>query len=114
MSQRLRTVVETPAYLAAARGTLSEIERADIVEMVAGNPRVGVALGGGLRKARVGRSGRGKGGGARVVFLVAGDDLPIFLLTAFAKNEKANLSTKERAMLVGTARQMIEDYRSRE
>ena len=49
-----------------------------------------------------------------MVFLVAGDDLPIFLLTAFAKNEKANHSTKERAMLVGTARQMIEDYRSRE
>ena len=40
--------------------------------------------------ARVAASGRRKRGGARVVYLFGGD-LPVFLLTAFSKNEKADL-----------------------
>lgn len=60
----LQTVVETPAYLAAARGVLSDALRADVINMVAENPRAGVALGGGVRKARVALPGRGKRGGA--------------------------------------------------
>ena len=69
MSQKLITVVETSAYLAAAKDVFSDVERAEIVVTVATNPECGVALGGGLRKARVGLGGRGKRGGARLVFL---------------------------------------------
>ena len=91
----MRTVVETSAYLAAAKGALSDADREEIVTAVAANPDMGVALGGGLRKARIPLEGRGKRGGARLVFLYAGYDVPVFLLTVFAKNEKANLSRKE-------------------
>jgi hypothetical protein len=45
---------------------------------------------GGFRKVRVGRSGMGKRGGARVVYILRGDAFPIFLVTAYAKNEKEN------------------------
>lgn len=79
--------------------------------MVAGDPRAGVALGGGVRKARIALPGRGKSGGARVVFLSAGEDVPVFLLTVFAKNEKANLSVKERTALVRAAKEPAADYR---
>ena len=92
----LQTVVETPAYLAAACGVLSDEVRAGIVNLVAENLAAGVALGGGIRKVRVPLSGRGKRGGARVVFLFAGEDIPVFLLIVFAKNENANLSAGER------------------
>ena len=113
MRAALQTVVETPTYLAAAKGILSNAERADVISILAETPRVGVALGGGIRKMRIARPGRGKSSGARVVFLFAGDDVPVFLLTVFAKNEKANLATRERTALVAVAKQMVDDYRKR-
>ena len=113
MRAALQTVVETPAYLAAAKGILSNAERADVISIVAETPRAGVALGGGIRKMRIARQGRGKSSGARVVFLFAGDDVPVFLLTVFAKNERASLGTRERTALISTSKQMIEDYRKR-
>ena len=106
-----QTVVETPEYLAAAKGVLSDAERIRVVDMVASNPRSGVSLGGGIRKMRSARQGHGKSGGARVVFLFAGEDLPVFLLTVFAKNEKADLSPRERAALIAAAKRMVEEYR---
>ena len=50
-------------------------------------------------------------GGARVVFLFSGEDIPVFLLTVFAKNEKTDLSARERTSLIAAAQQMVEDYR---
>lgn len=111
MRTRLQAVVETPAYLAAAKGVLSDDERVEVVNTVAKNPEAGVALGGGIRKIRIPRQGRGKSGGGRVVFLFAGEDIPVFLLTVFAKNEKANLNPRERTVLIEAAKQMVEDYR---
>ena len=113
MRAALQTVVETPAYLAAAKGILSNAERADVISIVAETPRAGVALGGGIRKMRIARPGRGKSSGARVVFLFAGEDVPVFLLTVFAKNEKASLGTRERIALVSAAKRMVEEYRRR-
>ena len=59
--------------------------------MVADDPQCGVVIPGtgGVRKLRVAASGRGKRGGARVIYLFGGDDVPAFLLAVFAKNEKA-------------------------
>lgn len=50
---------------------------------------------GGVRKVRVGRGGRGKSGGGQVVYICYNAGYPIFLLAAFAKNEKSNLSKAE-------------------
>ena len=108
---RLQTVVETPAYLKAARGVLSDALRATVVDMVAENPEAGVPLGGGVRKVRVARLGRGKSVGERVVFLFAGEDIPVFLLTVFAKNEKANLSNRDLTALIAAAKELAADYR---
>ncbi len=113
MGTRLQTVVETPAYLSAAKGLLSDSERSEVINTLAENPETGVALGGGIRKMRIARPGRGKSSGARVVFLFSGEDIPVFLLTVFAKNEKAALSSRERTALIATAREMIENYRRR-
>ena len=97
----------------AAKGVLSNAERADVINIVAETPRAGVALGGGIGKMRIARPGRGKSSGARVVFLFAGEDVPVFLLTVFGKNEKASLSTRERTALISTSKQIVENYRKR-
>ena len=51
---------------------------------------------GGVRKLRWGLEGRGKRGGARVVYFYHDPDVPIFALTAYAKNERADLSQQDR------------------
>ena len=111
MNTRLQTVVETPAYLSAAKGVLSDAERVNVVNIVAENPEAGVSLGGGIRKIRVSSSGRGKRSGARVVFLFSDEDIPVFLLTVFPKSKKANLSVVERVLLIVAAKRIVENYR---
>lgn len=90
------TVVETPEFQRRARSLMSEEERLALVDFVARNPSTGVSLGGGVRKFRFAREGSGKSGGYRVIHFFNQDDSnPIFLITVFAKNEKANLTTTE-------------------
>ncbi len=113
MSDRPVTVVETHAFLTAAKGVLSGEERAAIIDLIAMNPLLGVSLGGGVRKVRVALGGGGKSGGARVVHFFGGVDIPIFLLTVFAKNERANLSKSEQTALIADAKTIAEDYRRR-
>ena len=67
---------------------------------------------GGIRKLRFGFGGRGKRGGARVIYLFGGDDVPVFLLAVFAKNDKADLTPAERATLGKQVAKMLADYRS--
>ena len=51
---------------------------------------------GGVKKFRWTLEGRGKSGGARIVYLDIVFAEHIYLLTAFPKNEKANLTKAER------------------
>jgi len=68
---------------------------------------------GGIRKVRVAASGRGKRGGARVIYLFGGDNVPVFLLAVFAKNEKSDLSQAERNNLARMTAELMHSVRSR-
>ncbi len=101
MADRLLTVVETPEFLRRARSVgMSDGDRAEVVDRIAADPEAGVELGGGLRKIRIARKGGGKSGGYRVLHFYREEGLPVFLLTVFAKNERANITAKEKAELV--------------
>ena len=88
-------------------------ERTAIVDRVATDAHCGVVIpgSGGIRKLRFGFGGRGKRGGARVIYLFGGNDVPIFLLAAFAKNEKSDLTPAERTSLGKHVAKMLADYR---
>lgn len=111
----MHTVVETPSYLGDAERLFSREERAAIVEEIAADPTCGVVIPGtgGVRKVRVGFGGRGKRGGARVIYLFGGDDVPVFLLAVFAKNEKSDLTAVERNALSRSVATMLDTYRKR-
>ena len=111
----MQTVVETPPYLADAVRLFSEAERAEIVDVISSDPQCGVVVAGagGVRKLRVPASGRGKRGGARVIYLFGGGEVPIFLLAVFAKNERADLTQAERNELARVTATMLRDYRRR-
>ena len=108
----MHTVVETPTYIAAAKGLFSEEERAQIVTMLAVDPECGdvVAGTGGFRKVRFARQGKGKSGGARVIYIYRNERFPVFLITVFAKNKKADLSKAERNALAKRSDQVFKAY----
>ena len=91
------SVVETPEFLSATRKLMSDEERALLVDYLAYNPTAGDLIPGtsGVRKLRR-LEGRGKRGGARVIYFHHDADMPLFALTAFAKNERADLSQQDR------------------
>lgn len=92
------SVVETPEFLSATRKLMSDEERALLVDYLAYNPMAGDLIPGtgGVRKLRWGLEGRGKRGGARVIYFHHDAGMPLFALTAFAKNERADLSPQDR------------------
>src|SRR4051812_21249031 len=109
----MQTVVETPSYLSDAERLFSPEERKAIVDRLAADPTCGVIIpgGGGVRKVRFGFGGRGKSGGARIIYLFSGEDLPVFLLAVYAKNDKVNLSMAERNALGRMVTEMVRSYR---
>jgi hypothetical protein len=102
----MQTIAETPEYIHRAEKLLLEDERRDVLHYLAEHPKSGDLMEGtgGVRKLRWSRGGRGKSGGVRVIYYFHSEALPLYLLTLFAKNERANLSKAERnelADLVG-------------
>jgi len=98
----VQTIVETKAFLADAEDAgMSEEEREALVATVASNPTAGDLMQGtgGCRKLRFKKPGTGKSGGYRVITYFGGTDMPVFLLTVFAKNQRANLNQAERNAL---------------
>jgi mRNA-degrading endonuclease RelE of RelBE toxin-antitoxin system len=94
----MQTIAETSEYLRRAGKLLSDDERRDVLAYLAEHPRAGDLMEGtgGVRKLRWSRGGRGKSGGARVIYYFHSEAIPLYLLTLFAKNERSNLSKAER------------------
>jgi hypothetical protein len=92
------TVVETQEFLKRSKPLLSASERADLVAYVGANPEAGEIIRGtgGVRKLRWALEGRGRRGGARVIYYFHDERQPVFLLSAYAKNRRADLSQSER------------------
>lgn len=76
---------------------MSDQQRADLVDHLARNPEEGdlIPESGGVRKLRCALEGRGKRGGARVIYFFYSQRLPVFLLTAYAKNQQDDLSASD-------------------
>jgi hypothetical protein len=111
---RVHTVLETPVFLADCKAAgVTEAELRMIVDVIAANPLAGdLILGtGGARKMRFARQGGGKSGGYRTVHYFGGEDVPVFLLALVAKNQRADLSQKERNRLRDILPKLAEAYR---
>jgi hypothetical protein len=108
----MQAVVETPGYLKAAEDLFSMEERDQIVARVAANPECGEVIQGtdGFRKVRVARSGMGKRGGARLIYIVRSEAFPIFFITVYAKNQKENLTKEQRNQLAKRADEIFAKY----
>jgi hypothetical protein len=108
----LTTVAETSVFVAKASRIMSELERIEIVNIVAARPDAGVLIPGskGLRKMRIALAGRGKRGGGRIVYWYHSPGFPAVLLWVFAKNEADVLTAVQLKRLVGEADHLIDDF----
>lgn len=66
-----------------------------------------------MRKVRFAGKGKGKSGGYRIITFYTGPGTPVFLLNVFAKNEKTDLTPKERQVLKSILTNVVDAYRNK-
>jgi hypothetical protein len=90
----MRTVIETQTFQKQAERIWSEEERLGFIDWIAQNPLAGDVIPGaeGARKVRWVASGRGKRGGARVIYFNVDAREVILLVAVYAKAEQENIS----------------------
>lgn len=92
------TVVEMSGFLRQAETIWDEDERQALVDFMARNPEAGDVIPGtgGVRKVRWGRAGSGKRGGVRVIYFYHHADAPLFLIMAYAKAKREDMTPDEK------------------
>lgn len=109
----MHTIVELPEYKTRVEKLLSEDENKQIISYLAEHPKAGALMQGtgGVRKLRWAKEGGGKSGGVRVIYYYHSEDIPLFMLSLFGKNEKANLSKAECNVLNKLTKILADNYR---
>jgi hypothetical protein len=81
----------------AERAGLDEDDLAEFIKALVERPQLGPVIPGtgGARKVRVRLPGRGKSGGARVIYAVLFRATMVVLLDVYAKSDQANLTANE-------------------
>jgi hypothetical protein len=93
--------IETPTFTRMVIELLSDDEYRELQNILVEDPGRGDLIkgGGGIRKLRYAVQGRGKSGGIRVIYYWVKDNHQIFMLVAYPKTKKDNLTDKETAIL---------------
>jgi hypothetical protein len=93
----MRTIVESPTFQKQAEALWSEDERFSFFTWIAQNPLAGDVIPGaeGARKVRWSASGKGKRGGARIVYFNIDSQGIVYLVAMYAKAEQENIGAKE-------------------
>ncbi len=110
----MQTVIEMPEFIRCAKKLdISEGEREDIIGDLASKPDAGDEISGtgGMRKLRVAAKGRGKSGGYQIITFFSGTDIPVFLITVYAKNQKENVTDKEKKIMKTLSAGIADAYR---
>ena len=96
--QHVLTFVETATFTRLINDLVSDEDYAKFQRALAESPDKGDLLVGcgGVRKVRMAAGGRGKSGGARVLYLYLRHRDVIYLLYLFTKGDAANLSAEGR------------------
>ena len=110
----MQTVVELPIFIKQAEEIFSADEKQELIDFLAANPLTGDEIpgAGGVRKVRFGAKGKGKRGGARVIYYWYSDNAPIYALLVYGKNEKTDLSPAEAKVVATFAKAIKAQHRS--
>ena len=91
------TVIETPVYAGKVKRILTDDERDAFAVFIAQKPMAGSVVrgSGGVRKVRWAQKGKGKSGGARVIYYNRLENGEIWLLTIYAKSDRSTIPSRE-------------------
>lgn len=91
------TVIETPTFQKQSEKVWSQSERHEFIDWIAANPTAGDVVPGadGARKVRWAVQGKGKRGGARVIYFNLSADELVLLVAVYAKSDQSNLAPHE-------------------
>ena len=94
-------IIETSVFTKKINTLLIDEEYRTLQNTLVEMPNLGKIIqgSGGIRKIRLGGSGRGKRGGIRIIYYWATNYNQIFMLYAFAKNERDDLTKDQLSML---------------
>ncbi len=109
----LQTVVETPEFIKQAKDCMDDKERQNFINYIAEYPLLGDLIQGtgGARKIRwQADAHKGKSGGARIIYYYHDQDIPIFLFTAYKKNQKIDLTATEKTALRKIIKLIVAEY----
>lgn len=98
----LQTVIETPEFIKQAKTCMDEKSKASFIDFIARNPLSGEIIQGtgGARKVRWQSDAySGKRGGARIIYYFHDTNTPIYLFTAYRKNQRVNISANDKKVL---------------
>lgn len=111
----MQTVVELPTFIRQAEAIFSPEERTALIDYLATNPMLGDEIpgAGGVRKLRFAASGRGKRGGARVIYYWYSEEAPIYALLVYAKNVRTDLTAAEKKTVAAIAKAIKQHQRSK-
>ncbi|CAK0774107.1 putative transcriptional regulator [Gammaproteobacteria bacterium] len=91
------TVIETQEFQQQAARVWTETQRNSFIDWIARNPLAGDVISGsdGARKVRWAASGRGKRGGARVVYFHLSSQGAVLLIAVYVKSEHESLPANQ-------------------
>ena len=100
---------ETPVFTRQIMKLLSDDEYGKLQQALVINPEAGdlIQHSGGLRKVRWRTATRGKRGGIRVIYYWFVSEEQIYMLLAYGKSEKDDLSAKEIKILRGLVQEVL-------
>jgi hypothetical protein len=87
-----------PTFTRQAEKLFDEDQKQELITFLARNPTAGDVIPdtGGVRKLRFAASGRGKRGGARVIYYFLDETTPLYGLLAYPKNAKSDMTPDEK------------------
>jgi len=101
-TERLRELVNDETYRAFQNELQSNPEKGDLIQGT-----------GGVRKVRMPLPGRGKSGGARVIYLYLESHAVLYLLTLYTKKEQADLSSEQKKAIAAVVEEIKRAHRNR-
>ena len=106
------TFIEHPTFTKQITELLSDDEYKDLQNSLAANPHQGAVIPGlsGLRKVRVALPGRGKRGGARIIYLVMLKVGTMFMLYAYSKGDIADMSSDQNKRVRQIVKEIKAEY----
>ncbi len=94
-------IIETTIFTKIITSLLSDDDYRKLQNELIQTPAIGkiISDSGGIRKVRWKLQGRGKRGGARVLYYWANNENQIFMLFAYPKNEMENITKEQLSIL---------------